>query len=69
MLWLCELNTQLWYELTALRYIRGVFKKFPHFYIFVGNGEGGRSSTVEPRSIVPATIVFPHVLFAIFGPE
>jgi len=25
--------------------------------------------TVEPRSIVPATIVFPHVLFAIFGPE
>ena len=26
-------------------------------------------STVKPRSIVPATIVFPHVLFAIFGPE
>ena len=26
-------------------------------------------STVEPRSIVPVTIVFPHVLFAIFGPE
>ena len=25
--------------------------------------------TVEPRSIVPAAIVFPHVLFAIFGPE
>jgi len=25
--------------------------------------------TVEPRSTVPATIVFPHVLFAIFGPE
>ena len=25
--------------------------------------------TVEPRSIVPATIVFPHVPFAIFGPE
>ena len=25
--------------------------------------------TVEPRSIVLATIVFPHVLFAIFGPE
>ena len=27
------------------------------------------TTTVEPRSIVPATIVFPHVLFAIFGPE
>jgi hypothetical protein len=25
--------------------------------------------TVEPRSIIPATIVFPHVSFAIFGPE
>ena len=25
--------------------------------------------TVEPRSIVPATIIFPHVPFAIFGPE
>jgi len=24
--------------------IRGIFKKFPHFYIFAGNGEGGRSS-------------------------
>ena len=24
---------------------------------------------VETRSIVPATIVFPHVPFAIFGPE
>jgi hypothetical protein len=24
---------------------------------------------VEPRSIVPATIVFPHVPFTIFGPE
>ena len=24
---------------------------------------------VEPQSIVPATIVFPHVPFAIFGPE
>ena len=24
--------------------IRGFFKKFPHFYIFAGNGEGGRSS-------------------------
>ena len=28
-----------------------------------------KTCTVEPRSIVPATIVFPHVLFAIFGPE
>ena len=26
-------------------------------------------NTVESRSIVPAMIVFPHVLFAIFGPE
>jgi hypothetical protein len=25
--------------------------------------------TVEPQSIVLATIIFPHVLFAIFGPE
>ena len=24
--------------------VRGFFKKFPHFYIFAGNGEGGRSS-------------------------
>jgi hypothetical protein len=24
---------------------------------------------VEPRSIVPVMIVFPHVPFAIFGPE
>jgi len=24
--------------------LRGILKKFPHFYIFVGNGEGGRSS-------------------------
>jgi len=24
--------------------LRGFFKKFPHFYIFAGNGEGGRSS-------------------------
>jgi len=23
--------------------LRGIFKKFPHFYIFAGNGEGGRS--------------------------
>jgi hypothetical protein len=30
---------------------------------------GDFDSTVEPRSIVPATIVFPHVLFAILGPE
>ena len=29
----------------------------------------GRWNTVESRSIVPAMIVFPHVLFAIFGPE
>jgi hypothetical protein len=28
-----------------------------------------KSTIVEPQSIVPATIVFPHVLFAIFGPE
>ena len=28
-----------------------------------------KTNTVEPRSIVPATIVFTHVLFAIFGPE
>ena len=26
-------------------------------------------STVESRSIVSTSIVFPHVLFAIFGPE
>jgi len=26
-------------------------------------------TTVESRSIVPVMIVFPHVLFAIFGPE
>jgi hypothetical protein len=26
-------------------------------------------STVEPRSIVPVSIVFPHIPFAIFGPE
>jgi len=25
--------------------------------------------TVEPRSIVPVSIVFPHLPFAIFGPE
>jgi len=24
--------------------LRGFFKKFPHFYIFAGNSEGGRSS-------------------------
>jgi len=30
-------------EITQL-HIRGQFKKFPHFYIFAGNGEGGRSS-------------------------
>ena len=29
----------LWYT-----YIRGIFKKFPHFYTFAWNGEGGRSS-------------------------
>ena len=29
--------------------IRGFFKKFPHFYIFAGNGEGGRSSK-RPRT-------------------
>ena len=28
-----------------------------------------KKKTVEPRSIVPATIVFLHVPFAIFGPE
>ena len=27
------------------------------------------SCKMEPRSIVPKTIIFPHVLFAIFGPE
>jgi len=27
-----------------ITYLRGMFKKFPHFYIFTGNGEGGRSS-------------------------
>jgi hypothetical protein len=27
------------------------------------------TTTVEPRSIVPVTIVFPHVPFAIFGPK
>ena len=26
-------------------------------------------NTVEPRSIVPVSIVFPHLPFAIFGPE
>jgi len=28
-----------------------------------------RHCTVESRSIVSTSIVFPHVLFAIFGPE
>ena len=34
--WTChwEWEWQVW----------GIFKKFPHFYIFVGNGEGGSSS-------------------------
>ena len=27
------------------------------------------NNTVEPRSIIPATIVSPRVPFAIFGPE
>ena len=30
---------------------------------------GASLGTVESRSIVPAMIVFPHVMFAIFGPE
>jgi len=38
------------------------------FYL-ISYGPGGSVSTVESRSIVPAMIVFPHVLFAIFGPE
>jgi len=29
---------------SVLKQIRGFFKKFPHFYNFAGNGEGGRSS-------------------------
>jgi len=35
-----------WNESTSswVLIIRGIFKKFPHFYIFAGNGEGGRSS-------------------------
>jgi hypothetical protein len=28
-----------------------------------------KTSTVEPRSIIPATIVFLHVPFTIFGPK
>jgi len=30
--------------MTYSQYIGGFFKKFPNFYIFAGNGEGGRSS-------------------------
>ena len=30
--------------LTAYSNIQGFFKKFPHFYIFAGNGEGSSSS-------------------------
>jgi hypothetical protein len=28
----------------SIEIVRGKFKKFPYFYIFAGNGEGGRSS-------------------------
>jgi len=35
-----------WNESTSswVLIIRGIFIKFLHFYIFAGNGEGGRSS-------------------------
>jgi hypothetical protein len=41
------------------RYIQQIHMLFIHHSIY----------TVEPQSIVPTMIVFPHVPFAIFGPE
>jgi hypothetical protein len=46
----CNLATQVRQHTGVLRVVisnknvQGIFKKFPHFYIFAGNGEGGSSS-------------------------
>ena len=37
-------HTGFWLVENVELLVRGIFKKFPHFYIFAGNGEGGRSS-------------------------
>jgi hypothetical protein len=62
--WQC-MHVRIWYSIPGLLY----FSLIKHQNEIVPFHLISQYYTVEPRSIVPVSIVFPHSSFAIFGPE
>jgi len=64
-----RLNRLRWFGHVQKMEENTIRKKVLHMNLEATRQRGKQRNTVESRSIVSTSIVFPHVMFAIFGPE